>query len=155
MTDTGPSEEEVRASLDGMVGPYGGTDSVPIELLAARRMAIAVEKFDPIHFDESAALRRGFRGIVATWPILALIEYTCHFTAPSFKYGRSTVHGEDSFEYFEPIVVGDVITMDAEIVHVEVKQGRSGLLQLRTRQHRYSNQFGQLCAVQRTTSIRR
>ena len=44
---------------------------------------MAVEDFDPIHYDAREAQVRGYRGIVAPWPILALLQYNCsHAVAP-------------------------------------------------------------------------
>ena len=43
---------------------------MPIEELSARRMAIALDNKDPIHYDAAAAKARGYRGIVAPWPLI-------------------------------------------------------------------------------------
>jgi acyl dehydratase len=49
---------------------------MPIELMSIRRMALCVEDLDPIHFDEQAAKARGYRGVVAPWPLLWLASST-------------------------------------------------------------------------------
>jgi hydroxyacyl-ACP dehydratase HTD2-like protein with hotdog domain len=65
------------------------------------------------------------------------------------------VHGEDAYGFFEPIVVGDTITVDAAVTDARVKQGRSGLLGFLTTERRFTNGYGELCATMRTIVIRR
>ncbi len=156
MSDPGLEQEErIKRELAIMVGPIGEPETVPVEYLAVIRMAMAVEDCDPIHFDANAARARGYRGIVAPWPILSLLRYNCSHESPPFSFGRATVHGNDSFEFHEPIIVGDMIAVSAAITDAQLKHGRSGLLGLVTSERRFTNQTGQLCAVLRTISIRR
>ncbi len=153
--NTPTAAADIEANLKTMIGPIGAPEAVPVELLAVVRMAMAVEDFDPIHFDADAAKARGYRGIVAPWPILSLLQFNCSHDLPPFSFGRATVHGEDRFEFHEPIVVGDVVTVDAAVTNAELKQGRSGALGLVTLERRFVNQLNQLCAVLRTIVIRR
>jgi hypothetical protein len=51
--------------------------------------------------------------------------------------------------------VGDEITLELTIAEARLKQGRSGLLGLVVEERRFTNQLGRLCAVLRTTLIRR
>ena len=150
-----PTTEDMKANLRGMVGPIGVPEAVPVELLAVTRMAMAVEDFDPIHYDARAAQARGYRGVVAPWPILSLLFYNCSHESPPFSFGLATVHGEDAFEFHEPIIVGDLVTVHAAITDATLKHGRSGPLGLVTLERRFVNQLGQLCAVLRTIVIRR
>ncbi len=145
----------VEEALKKMLGPMGEPETVPVERLAVRRMALAVEDFDPIHFDESAARARGYRGIVAPWPILWLLYFNCAHERPQFSFGKATVHGEDAYAFFEPILAGDAITVEAAVTDARVKQGRSGLLGFLTTERRFTNRYGALCATLRTLVIRR
>ncbi len=152
---TEPTTVEMEANLNSMIGPMGEPETLPVELLAVTRMAMAVEDFDSIHFDAAAARGRGYRGIVAPWPILSLLQFNCSHEAPPFAFGKATVHGEDRFEFHEPIIVGDTITVAAAVTKAELKHGRSGPLGLVTLERRFVNQQGQLCAILRTIVIRR
>lgn len=147
--------EEVKVELDKLIGPTGDPQTVPVELLSVTRLAMATDDYDPIHYDARAARRRGYRGIVAPWFILELLQYNIVQKKSVFAFGKANLHGNDEFEYYEPIVVGDQITVHAAIVKTEVKQGRSGLLGFITRERRFVNQFDELCAVWRTIAIRR
>lgn len=145
----------LQAQLRAMEGPLGPADSMPIELVSVRRMALAVEAFDPIHYDEAAARARGYRGVVAPWPILWLVFFNCREAPLGFSFGKATIHGGDSYEFNEPVIVGDVITVNAAVTETSVKQGRSGLMGVIVTRREFRNQHGQLCAVMSTTNLRR
>lgn len=156
-SESGASAEAaaVEEALRKMLGPLGEPETVPVEQLAVRRMALAVEDFDPVHFDGAAARARGYRGIVAPWPILWLLYFNTMQERPQFSFGRATVHGEDAYAFFEPILAGDTITVSTAVTDARVKQGRSGLLGFLTTERRFSNASGALCATMRTLVIRR
>ena len=150
-----PKLAEMDAYLRSMRGPLGTPDSMPIEYVSVRRMALAVEDFDPIHYDEEAARARGYRGVVAPWPLLWLIFFNCREAPLKFPFGKVTVHGEDSYEYHEPMIVGDVVTVKTSVADTSVKQGKSGVMGVIVTQREFTNQLGQLCAVMSTTNLRR
>jgi len=145
----------MERSLKAMEGPLGPADSMPIEALSVRRMALAIENFDPIHYDEDAARARGLRGVVAPWPLLWLIFFNCRDAPLRFDFGRATIHGQDSYEFHEPMIVGDVITVTATVEQTSVKQGKAGAMGVIVTRREFRNQLGQLCAVMSTTNLRR
>jgi len=146
---------EIEKFLSGLIGPVGKPDTMAVELGAVRKMAKAVEDHDPIHYDAVAAIARGYRGVVAPWPLLWLFYFNAADHRIDFTFGRATVHGEDEYEFHEPMIVGDEITLGTAISEARLKQGRSGLLGVVVEERRFTNQLGTLCAVLRTTLIRR
>jgi acyl dehydratase len=146
---------EMQAALKAMEGPLGQPDSMPIDYVSIRRMALAIEAVDPIHYDEAAAKVRGYRGVVAPWPILWLVFFNCRDAPLAFSFGKVTIHGQDSYEFHEPIVAGDEITVSAFVTETAVKQGKSGPMGLIVTRREFRNQHGQLCAVMSTTNLRR
>jgi acyl dehydratase len=142
-------------ALKAMEGPLGPPDSMPVEYLSVRRMALAVENFDPIHYDEAAARARGYRGVVAPWPLLWLAFFNCRDAPLVFSFGKATLHGQDDYEFHEPMIVGDVITVNAAVVQTSVKEGKSGAMGVIVTRREFRNQLGQLCAVLSTTNLRR
>lgn len=145
----------IGAALKALEGPLGPPDSMPIERLSVRRMALAVGNLDPIHYDEAAARARGYRGVVAPWPLLWLIFFNCRDAPLRFDFGKATIHGGDSYEFHEPMIVGDVVTVQATVVETAVKRGRSGLMGVIVTRREFRNQHGRLCAVMSTTNLRR
>jgi len=146
---------DIEKFLAGLVGPVGKADTMAVELGAVRKMAKAVEDFDPIHYDAAAAIARGYRGVVAPWPLLWLFYFNGTEHSIDFPFGKATVHGEDEYEFHEPVIVGDEIAMQMAITDARLKQGRSGPLGIVVEERRFTNQLGKLCAVLRTTLIRR
>ena len=146
---------DIEKFLAGLVGPVGKPDTMAVELGAVRKMAKAVEDFDPIHYDAAAAIARGYRGVVAPWPLLWLFYFNGTEHSIDFPFGKATVHGEDEYEFHEPVIVGDEIAMQMVITDARLKQGRSGPLGIVVEERRFTNQLGKLCAVLRTTLIRR
>ena len=154
-TTTEPTDAEAQAFLDSLIGPLGEPVQVQVELGAVRRMALCLGDLDPIHFDEAAAKARGYRGIVAPWPLLWLYFFTCTVYEHDFPFGKATVHGADEYEFREPMIVGDVLTVTTAMVEATIKHGRSGRLGQVISERRFTNQRGELCAVLRTILFRR
>lgn len=154
-TMTEPTDAEAQAFLDSLIGPLGETVQVQVELGAVRRMALCMGDLDPIHFDEAAAKARGYRGIVAPWPLLWLYFFTCTTYEHDFPFGKATVHGADEYEFHEPMIVGDVLTVTTAMVAAKIKHGKTGRLGQVTSERRFVNQRGELCAVLRTILFRR
>ena len=149
------TEADIERFLSGLVGPLGKPDTMAVELGAVRKLAKAVGDQDPIHYDPAAAIARGYRGVVAPWPFLWLLYFNGTDHRVDFPFGKATVHGDDTYEFHEPLIVGDEITLEMAITEARLTHGRSGLLGLIVEERRFTNQFGRLCAVLRTTLIRR
>jgi acyl dehydratase len=145
----------MELQLSSLVGPVGKPVSMKVELGAVRRMAAAVEDFDPIHYDEAAARKRGYRGIVAPWPLLWSYFFNCTEYHLDIAFGKATVHGQDEYLFHQPLIVDDVITVATTITAARLKQGKSGPLGQVESERSFTNQNGQLCAVLKTTLFRR
>ncbi len=92
---------------------------------------------------------------MAPWPLLWLFYFNAAEHRIPFPFGKATVHGEDAYEFHEAMIVGDDITMATAITDARLRQGRSGALGIVVEERRFTNQLGGLCAVMRTTLIRR
>ena len=62
--------------------------------------------------------------------------------------------GGSEWEYFQPVRPGDRITAVTLIVDVFDRAGRSGQMLFVITETRYTNQFGELVATQKSTSIK-
>lgn len=154
-TITEVSDAEAAAYLQSLIGPIGEEVQTLVELGAVRRMALCVGDLDPIHFDDAAAKARGYRGVVAPWPLLWLYFFNCSIYEHDFPFGKATVHGQDDYDFFEPMIVGDVLTINTAMVDAKLKHGKVGRLGQVVSERRFTNQRGELCAVLRTTLFRR
>ena len=149
------SDAEAEKQLAAMIGPVGEPVTALVEYGAVRRMALAIGDLDPIHFDEAAAKARGYRGVVAPWPLLWLYFFTCTEYEHDFGFGKATVHGQDDYALHEPVVVGDRLTITTAITEAKLKHGKVGRLGQVVSERRFVNQDGKLCAVLKTTLFRR
>jgi acyl dehydratase len=92
-----------------------------------REYASAVGETNPVHKDPEAARQAGFRNVVA--PPMFCVVYSAGAMAPAIldpELGINLalmVHGSQEFEWEEPVVAGDVITTEARVKDIYVKNG--------------------------------
>ncbi|MGH7878474.1 MAG: FAS1-like dehydratase domain-containing protein, partial [Candidatus Binataceae bacterium] len=67
---------------------------------------------------------------------------------------RRILHGEQEFELFKPILVGDVLTGVAKVAEIyEREGGRGGKMTFMVTEIEYKNQTGEKVAIARSTLI--
>jgi acyl dehydratase len=133
------------------------------------QFAHATEATDPIHFDRAAARAAGFDDVVAP----ALFPYVIRMQAynlvdrahlepdgsPSADVPplptRRAMAGETSIDLGDPIVAGDVITVEKHLLDLYEKEGRSGPLVFVQMEFTFHNQHGRLVAREQFTRIYR
>jgi hydroxyacyl-ACP dehydratase HTD2-like protein with hotdog domain len=133
------------------------------------QFAHATEATDPIHFDRAAARAAGYDDIVAP----ALFPYVIRMQAynlvdrghlepdgsPSADVPplptRRAMAGETSIDLGDPIVAGDVITVEKRLLDLYEKEGRSGPLVFVQMEFTFHNQYGRLVAREQFTRIYR
>ncbi len=141
--------EEVRKQIGNKAEPR----TYEVERGAIRRFAEAIGDSNPLFNREEEARKTRFGGMIA--PPTFLRSMMAAF--PEIKIGLSGNRGLDGgsdWEYFEPIRVGDRITVQTRIADIRESEGRLGPMVFMTIETSYTNQFGQLCALQRATGIR-
>jgi acyl dehydratase len=114
--------------------------SVEIERGRLRSFAAAIGETDPIHADRAAATAAGHRDVLMPPTYLFSID----LEAPDpFGYledleiDLSTVlHGEQSFDYHQPVYAGDVVEVTQKIVEVTAKSPTMDFLRKRSAYHR-------------------
>jgi len=134
-----------------------GTESEPrvaeIERGAIRRFAEAIGDPNPLFNDEAAARRSRYGGMIAP-PTFCRSLGGGFFTVPLNLPVFRGLDGGSEWEYFEPIRPGDRITVVSKLADIREAAGRMGPMVFIITETRYTNQFGQLCAIQRSTGIR-
>ena len=63
------------------------------------------------------------------------------------------LHGEQEYEYFKPIMAGDVISFSTAITDVTEKQGKSGAMDIITTEMTGYNQGGEKVFIGRSTVV--
>jgi acyl dehydratase len=141
--------DEVRKQIGKTAEPR----TYEVERGAIRRFAEAIGDPNPLFSNEVEARRSRFGGLIA--PPTFCRSMMAAF--PEVKIdlpGNRGLDGGSDWEYFEPIRPGDRITVQTRIADIRESEGRLGPMVFTTVETSYTNQFGQLCALQRATGIR-
>ena len=138
--------------------------SDPVSLRQIREYLAGTDDWNPLYHDEEYAKQTHYGGIIAprmfyrvalrrVVPESSLQEdgQYADLASPGV-YGRSMA-GNQEAELFEPVRVGDVLTMTTKVLDIFEKQGRSGLLIFQVDRASYTNQRGEQVAVDIRTTI--
>ena len=87
----------------------------------------AIGEDDPIYTDAAAAKAAGYRGITAPLTFLRALQADDPNKGGLLKLLNVDIglilHGEQHFEYFAPVVVGDTVTCQEKVVDIYDKKG--------------------------------
>jgi acyl dehydratase len=138
-----------------IVGKSGRPFTMPIEWSKVREFARAIKDPNPVYFDPNVAATE-YGGI----PIPPTFLQTAAFwqdadSMPNVHFDiHRILHGEQEFEFFTPILVGDVLTGVARVADVyEREGGRGGIMTFVVLAIEYTNQKGERVALARSTLI--
>jgi len=135
------------------IGKTGEARTVDIERGAIRRFAEAIGDPHPLFNSEAEARNTRFGGMIAPptfyRSLMAAIP-DVKIDMPSFR----GLDGGSDWEYFEPARPGDRITVQTKIAGLRESEGRLGTMVIITTETSYTNQFGRVCALQRSRAIR-
>ena len=121
-----------------------------------REFADAIGDPNPIYRDPDYSAEMGFAGILAPPTLLRTFLYEPKAASEALKVKDWSyiVHGEQEFEYFAPIVAGDVLTAQERIAGITEKESRrAGKLQIAVIETTFHNQRGEKVQVARRTLV--
>ena len=121
-----------------------------------REFADAIGDPNPLYRDGTYAAKLGFANIVAPPTLLRTFLYEPKAASDALKVKDWSyiVHGEQEFEYFAPVVAGDVLTGQDRIVSITEKESRrAGKLQIAVIETVFHNQRGEKVQVARRTLV--
>jgi acyl dehydratase len=135
------------------IGRMGEPRTYEVERGAIRRFAEAIGDPNPLYNHEQEARRTRFGGMI-TPPTFCR---SLGAPVPEVKLDMSQYRGLDGgsdWEYRVPIRPGDRITVQTRLADLRESEGRLGPMVFITTETTYTNQFGEICAIQRSTGIR-
>lgn len=138
-----------------IIGKTGNPFTMPIEWSKVREFARAIRDPNPIWFDPELA-KKECGGIPVPPTFLQVAAFWQDGgSIPMANFDlRRILHGEQEFELFKPILVGDVLTGKAKVADVyEREGGRGGKMTFMVTEIEYTNQKGEKVAVARSTLI--
>jgi acyl dehydratase len=136
------------------IGKTGEPVTMRVEWGKVQEFARSIKDDDPLYFDPEHA-RREAGGVMAP---ITFLQTLAHWTdgprlRPPMDLKR-VLHGEQEFEFFQPIVVGDTLTAVIRIADLYEKPGkRGGTMTFCVMETDFTNQRGELAARARATSI--
>jgi acyl dehydratase len=137
------------------IGATGRPQTMHVELGKVREFARAIKDDNPLYFD--AARAQGELGGVIPPPTFtqSLALWDDGGGRPPLGLDlRRLLHGEQEFEYVQPIHVGDVLTSTTRVLNVFEKAGsRGGTMKLVVLESELVNQQGTVVLRSRTTLI--
>jgi acyl dehydratase len=135
------------------IGKTSEARTYDVERGAIRRFAEAIEDRNPLFNSEREARHTRFGGMIAPPTFCRSMGAPI----PDIKLDMPTFRGLDGgseWEYFEPIRAGDRITVQSKLVDLREAAGRLGPMVFTVVETTYTNQHGEVCALQRSTGIR-
>lgn len=133
-----------------------GVQSQPVTYVITRwdvaRFACAIGDANPLYTDEQVARNSAIGSLIAPPTFLrSLLPGPAQERFPE-PFGHILDAGS-SYRFFHPVRVGDSITVTRSLKQLFTKTGRLGEMLFKVREITYTNQLGQVVAVQETTVI--
>ncbi len=162
---TGSERKLLTDEIAAMVGRTARyTAPEPFGAAEFRYFAVAIGDHNPVYFDDHAARAAGYAGVTAPPTFVTETNQYMPGEVDDHGYGGHHWHievpntrmirGGHDYEFHQPLSVGDVLTVDWSILDVSERTSRGGAQLLRVlSEARYSNQHGNLLAVNRETLI--
>lgn len=130
---------------------------MPIERGKIKEFADAIGDPNPIYHDPSFARETKFGGILAPPTFTATKAFWRIGGTNSEIAGldnRFVLHGEEEYEYFKPILAGEILTCKSRISDAHTKEGkRGGKMLFVIFEFNFFNRKGEKVLVSRSTII--
>lgn len=111
----------------GLIGHTFKPFTTVVEAGKVKLFCKAIGEDDPIHTDEAAAKAAGYPGIVAPLTFLRALQADDPDKGGLLRMLNVDIglilHGEQHFEYFAPVVVGDKLTCQQKVIDIYDKKG--------------------------------
>jgi acyl dehydratase len=143
-------DEEARKQI----GTVGEARTYDVERGAIRRFAEAIGDPNPLFNDEQQARKTRFGGMIAPPTFCRSLGSPIPNVKLNMPAAFRGLDGGSDWEYFQPIRPGDRITVQSKLADLREAEGRLGPMVFMVIETSYTNQFGELCATQRSTAIR-
>lgn len=127
-----------------------------------RELATALGDDNPIFHDKAAAQAAGYPDLVAPLTFPTLLRFWGGGAAGAEtrtllgEMGADllrVLHGEEEYEYHGLLHPGDEIAGELEIVEIERKEGRSGVMDFVKTRATYRNQRDEIVVIARATMV--
>ncbi len=144
-------------AIEDLIGKEFPPFEVPVERGKIREFTNAIKDDNPIYSDPAYAAKSELGGVLAPPTFTA--------TKAFWRKGENIwdlagldpqyrLHGEEEYEYFKPVLAGDVLTCRSKISEAYQKPGkRGGKMTFIVLEFTFYNQRGEKALVSRSTTI--
>ncbi|HUY26408.1 MAG TPA: MaoC family dehydratase N-terminal domain-containing protein [Candidatus Binataceae bacterium] len=137
------------------IGKTGEIRTYDVERGAIRRFAEAIGDPNPLFNEDREARKTRFGAMIAPPTFCRSMGSPIpDLELPGMGKEFRGLDGGSDWEYFHPIRVGDRISVQTRLADLRESEGRLGSMVFITMETTYTNQFGEVCATQRSTAIR-
>jgi acyl dehydratase len=149
-------QEEAAMLLDKkLIGHTFKPFTATVEAGKVKLFCKAIGEEDAIYTDEAAARAAGYRGITAPLTFLRALQADDPDKGGLLRLLNVDIglilHGEQHFEYFAPVIVGDKVTCQQKVVDIYDKKG--GALWFVVQEMEMKDQAGRLLAKGRGITV--
>lgn len=151
----------------------GARTGDPVTARDIRHFALAIDDQNPMYYDEDVAKKGKYSSLVAPLGYICSSDRNARMERRVKDMGEDAivpgtflaipeipnvwalgwVRGNEEYEFYKRIYVGDRVSVKCKLVDMYEKEGRSGTLVFVTSELTYSNQKGELLAIHRLTMI--
>jgi acyl dehydratase len=157
-------EFEITDEMRAHVGTPGEPWTHEVTTTSVRAFARGVGYTDPVYFDVAAAKAAGYRNLPAPptymgTPVFIPGKSSDTFSGPlggrGLNHGlKGLLDGGTETEYRGQICAGDTLTVVSKLAGLDVKESKSlGKMLITTNETTYTNQAGEVVAIQRGQAI--
>ncbi len=158
------TQQEVKSVITDEMRAAIGKESEPstleVDKTGCRMFARAVGHTDRIYYDEDYAKSKGYRSIVAPPGFLGTRVFQPAAAGRggppgigfSIPYKR-VLNGGTETEYLSDVCAGDVLTARNKVTGFNERTGSMGPMLITNRETTYTNQHGEVVAIERGTVI--
>jgi len=144
-------------SIQDIIGKEIATFEFPIERGKIREFADAIGDDNPLYRDPIYASKSPFGRIIAP-PTFTRTHVFWRSGPSNYEIAgldqRFVLHGEEEYEYFNPIFAGDILTCSIKIVDAYEKEGkRGGRMTFVVFESTFHNEKGVKVLVSRSTTL--
>jgi hypothetical protein len=131
----------------------------PLDRSKLAELARAFHDDDPVWYEEAAAATAGFDGVPAPPTVGVLADHwreggVHELIAIAGLDPERVLHGEISWEYMQPLRMGDELTATTALGEITTREGkRGGTMRLATVETDFVNQRGELALRRRDVLI--
>ena len=151
------TEELITKAIKDLIGKESEPVTLEVEGGHIRRFAEAIEDLNPLYIEERHARKSNYGGIIAPPTFIMAIcdhDWMDNNIMSIDSPAKNIFNGGNEIELYEPLRVGDKITVTSRLVDAVVKEGSVGKMLFLIWDFTYTNQLGDVVAKSHNTMIR-